>query len=434
MQIEDYGRIFVFPKEVSMIRSQIIEVVLDQHVSRVTVDFVPRYHMFRHLDSPNLITIITGIRRCGKSTLLNEIRHIKEVHDYYLNFDDDRLLNFNLSDFQVLFEIFIEKFGNQNTFYFDEIQNINGWERFVRRLHDLGKKIYITGSNAKMLSRELGTHLTGRYMQIELYPFSLAEYAVSQNTPYEADFASTTIGKATWMGIFNQFIEVGGIPEYIKTKNRDYLKSLYEGILYKDILTRHNLTKEKEIKELLYIIAGNVSKEISQNGLAKTIGIKNSSTIKEYLQYFEDSYLAFTLLKFDDSLKRQILAPRKVYFIDTALAKNISFRRSEDFGRILENIIYLELKRRGGDIFYFKGQQECDFINLKQDGTSLYQVCYDLTDETTKKREIGGLLEAMMFFKLDFGYILTMAEENIIKIDAKTISIIPAWKWMVGLR
>ena len=184
----------------------------------------------------------------------------------------------------------------------------------------------------------------------------------------------------------------------------------------------------------MYIIAGNVSKEISQNGLAKTIGIKNSSTIKEYLQYFEDSYLAFTLLKFDDSLKRQILAPRKVYFIDTALAKNISFRRSEDFGRILENIIYLELKRRGGDIFYFKGQQECDFINLKQDGTSLYQVCYDLTDETTKKREIGGLLEAMMFFKLDFGYILTMAEENIIKIDAKTISIIPAWKWLVGFR
>jgi hypothetical protein len=415
-----------------MNRAKILEVMLDQHVSLVLGKYVPRYERFRSFDSPTLITIITGIRRCGKSTLLNEIRSHNNQGDYYLNFDDDRLIEFELPDFQILLELFIEKFGNQNIFYFDEIQNINGWERFVRRLHDMGNKIYITGSNARMLSRELGTHLTGRYVQLELYPFSFTEFATFQDVNYDADTASTTVGKATWMRFFNLFFESGGIPEYIKTNNKEYLKNLYEGILYKDILTRHKLTKEKEIKELLYFIAGNVSKELTQNSLAKTIGVKNASTIKDYLQYFEDSYLTFTLLKFDNSIKRQLLAPRKVYFIDTALAKNISFRQNDDLGRVLENIVFLELKRRGAELFYFKGKKECDFLEIRENNKkNIYQVCYDLQDKSTKKREIDGLMEAMLFFNLDSGFILTFSEEDEIKFEGKMITIKPVWKWLV---
>ena len=415
-----------------MNRSQLLEVISDQHSVQIKKGFVPRYDRFRSFDSASLITIISGIRRCGKSTLLNEIRLLSKQNDFYLNFDDDRLIEFSLPDFQLLLELFIEKYGQQNTFYFDEIQNIAGWERFVRRLHDMGNKIYITGSNARMLSRELGTHLTGRYIQLVLYPFSFVEFAASQNNLYNSVTDSTTAGKAKWMRIFNQFIESGGIPEYIKDNNREYLRNLYEGIVYKDILTRHKLTKEKEIKELLHFIAGNISKEVTQNSLAKIVGIKNSSTIKDYLQFFEDSYLTFTLLKYDDSVKRQLLAPRKVYFIDTALAYHISFRHSEDLGRKLENIVFLELKRRGGEAFYFKGKQECDFIQIQTKiGKSVFQVCYDLYDESTKSREVNGLVEAMKFFNLDTGYILTMSEENEIHLDGIKIFIKPVWKWLL---
>ncbi len=415
-----------------MNRSQLLEVVLDQHSIKIKEEFVPRYEKFRPFDTGSLITIISGIRRCGKSTLLNEIRLLNKQNDFYLNFDDDRLVEFRISDFQILLELFIEKYGQQATFYFDEIQNIVGWERFVRRLHDTGYKIYITGSNANMLSRELGTHLTGRYIQLELYPFSFTEFALSQNCKYNILTDSTTVEKAKWMRMFNQFLESGGIPEYVKDSNKEYLKNLYDGVVYKDILTRHKLTREKEIKELLHFIAGNLSKELTQSSLAKVVGIKNSSTIKDYLQFFEDSYLTFTLLKYDHSFKRQLLAPRKIYFIDTALAKNISFRQSEDLGRILENIVFIELKRRGGDVFYFKGKQECDFLLLQPKiGKSVFQVCSYLDVESTKSREINGLTEAMNFFNLDIGYILTMSEESEIHPEGKKIMIMPVWKWLL---
>ena len=414
-----------------MNRSQLLEVLLDQHIFSATEGHVPRYEKFRFLDSSSLITIITGIRRCGKSTLLNEIRLLNEQHDYYLNFDDDRLIEFRPIDFQLLLELFIEKFGKQNIFYFDEIQNIEGWERFIRRLHDMGNKIYITGSNARMISRELGTHLTGRYIQLELYPFSFNEFSDAQFARSAPDVTETTEGKATWMRLFTMYFETGGIPEYIKTNNKEYLKSLYEGILYKDVLTRHKLTKEKEIKELLYFIAGNVSKEITQNSLARIIGVKNASTIKDYLTYFEDSYLVFTLLKYDESIKRQLLAPRKIYFIDIALAKIISFRNSSDNGRLLENLVFLELKRKGGEVFYFKNKCECDFMHIDRNrNRKVFQVCYDMHEESARKREIEGLTEAMDCFHLKTGYILTFSETDELILENKTILIKPVWKWL----
>ncbi|HEY4789610.1 MAG TPA: ATP-binding protein, partial [Bacteroidales bacterium] len=328
-----------------MNHQQLLKVITEQERYHTNESFIPRYEQFRKLDSASLVTIITGIRRCGKSTLLNEIRFVNGSKGYYLNFDDDRLINFKSDDFQLLTELFIEKYGKQNIFYFDEIQNIVGWERFIRRLHDQGSKVYITGSNARMLSRELGTHLTGRYIQLELYPFSFSEFTAINQITYNQEFLTTTEGIATLRRHFNEYLESGGMPEYLKTRNKEYLKTLYEGILYRDILTRHNLTKEREIKELLYFIAGNVAKEATQTSLAKIIGIKNSTTVKDYLTYFEDSYMVFTLYRYDNSIKRQLLAPRKVYFIDNALAATISFRQSDDYGRWLENIVFFELKR-----------------------------------------------------------------------------------------
>jgi predicted AAA+ superfamily ATPase len=193
--------------------------------------------------------------------------------------------------FQLLHETFIELFGVQRTFYFDEIQNIPGWERFVRRLHDEGYKVFITGSNATMLSRELGTHLTGRYVQTELFPFSFNEFLAFKQHHWSESDLYTTDGRATLIGYFNEYFQTGGFPLYLKEGNADYLKSLYESILYRDVLVRNKLVNEKELLELVNYLASNVSKLTSFNGLTKIAGVKNATTIRNYLSFLQDTIL-----------------------------------------------------------------------------------------------------------------------------------------------
>ena len=226
------------------------------------------------------IIIITGIRRCGKSILLQQIRKKEKYADYYMNFDDERLLNFRVDDFQTLYELFIELYGEQNIFYFDEIQNIAGWERFIRRLHDYGKKIYLTGSNATMLSRELGTRLTGRYSHVELFPFSFKEYLKWGKVKYDTGYISSTAGRSNLRKHFHAYLVNGGIPDFVKTRNPEYLKWLYEGVLYRDILARHNLSHEKPLRELVFFIASNIGKEMSFNSVRKMLGLGSATTIK----------------------------------------------------------------------------------------------------------------------------------------------------------
>ena len=203
------------------------------------------------------IVIITGIRRCGKSTLLQQIRATQTEKDYYINFDDERLVSFKVEDFQMLLELFYELFGEQKTFYFDEIQNVEQWERFVRRLHDTGNKVYITGSNARMLSRELGTHLTGRYLSYELYPFSFKEFILCKNPDLLGKNYYKTNVKAEFLALFHEYFNNGGFPNFVKTGDELALKTLFENILYRDIMVRNNITNEKEIKELVSYLAGN---------------------------------------------------------------------------------------------------------------------------------------------------------------------------------
>ncbi len=217
------------------------------------------------------IVVISGIRRCGKSTLLNQVRSAFHEKDYYLNFDDERLINFQVSDFQVLHETFIELFGQQTTFWFDEIQNVQGWERFVRRLHDHGNKVFITGSNATMLSKELGTHLTGRFLRHELFPFSFKEFLLLKNFEFDEIKVYSTEGKAELQRLYNEYFITGGFPYYLKYNDDNYLKSLYESILYRDVMARHNLTGERELKELVYLLASNASRPFSNNRLARLL-------------------------------------------------------------------------------------------------------------------------------------------------------------------
>jgi putative ATP-binding protein len=223
------------------------------------------------VESPEIL-VISDIRRCGKSVLLQQIRSRQTEQDFYLNFDDERLINFTVNDFQTLYEAFIELFGEQKIFYFNEIQSVIGWERFVRRLYDNSCKVFITGSNANMPSRELGTHLTRRYCQIELYPFSFSEFLkLKDEYPEYKDFY-TTIGKSNLRRLFEEYLKIGGFPRYIQDMNDNYLTTLYENIIYKDVITRNKLNGERELLEMIYYLASNATKQFSYNSFGQNSG------------------------------------------------------------------------------------------------------------------------------------------------------------------
>jgi len=382
------------------------------------------------------IIIITGVRRSGKSVLLHRYRKQAKETDYYFHFEDERLAQFSIEDFQVLQQIFVELYGIQKTYYFDEIQNIPGWEKFVRRLYNTGNKIFITGSNANLFSKELGTHLTGRYITLKVYPLSFYEF-VNHNKPElisEKNLSTLQIGQIK--RLFNEYSRVGGIPEYVKILNQDYLHSLYESIIYRDIIVKYKLTGDRVIKSLVFYLASNCSKAITYNSLKKYLGLGSATTVADYCSYLESSYLCFFINRYSDSLKVQVLSPKKVYFIDPVLAKIVGFRVSEDAGRMLENIVFLELKRRHYDIYYHHGKKECDFVLRKNNQiVGLLQVCKTVASIATKKRELEGLTEALAQYQLMEGYILTENESatKTIQQDGKKYKIItmPVWKWLI---
>lgn len=378
------------------------------------------------------ILIITGIRRCGKSVLLQQLRNKLSEQDFFFNFDDERLASFTVSDFQALQECFYELFGQQHTYYFDEIQNIPGWETFVRRLYNEGCKVIITGSNARMLSRELGTHLTGRYISVEIYPFSFVEYLKLINVhPVQADFYTTT-GRSNLLVQFKNYIENGGFPKYLQTHSPRYLSSLYESIIFRDVMARNALTNEKEIKELVFYLASNATRRITYSSLGKIIGIRHAETVKNYLEYIQQTYMIFQLMKYSPSVKVQMLNPKKIYFIDNAIIGRIGFNATDNIGYKLENIVFIELKRRGYDLFYHSDKKECDFI-VRQEAniTQAYQVTVSVSDAKTRKREISGLQEAMNAYGLSEGYIITMDEKETVQVDEGIIHVVPAWEWML---
>jgi len=409
------------------------QVILDQREQQIARHIVPR-DIPVNLLSMHEILIISGVRRCGKSTLLQQIREQQTEKDFYLNFDDERLTDFTVKDFQALTEVLISLFGEQHIYYFDEIQNIAGWERFVRRLYDSGNKVFVTGSNASMLSHELGTHLTGRYLQFELYPFSFAEYLkLRKINVVETDFF-TTKGKATLYRELEEYMKSGGFPQFIQNREPDYLKSLFESILFRDVMVRNKLTNEREMLELVRFLATNLAALSTNSSLAKVIGVKNPATVKNYIYYLNNSYLLFQVFKFDYSLNKQIQNARKTYFIDLALAKRLGFSFSENMGRMLENLVYLELLRRKKEVFYHLGKYECDFlVRNGYDITEAIQVCYSLHNEQTRTRELKGLTEAMDTHKLSDGLIITFDTEEEISLGEKNIKIVQLWKWLLAV-
>lgn len=375
------------------------------------------------------ITIISGIRRGGKSTLLRQFAEKYEDYYYYINFDDERLINFTVQDFADMMMLF-QKQSSARTIFIDEIQNIEGWERFIRRIHDEEYKIFITGSNAKLLSSELGTHLTGRYLKVELFPFSFSEYLRYNKLSYQK---VTTKVKSSILKHFDSYLIHGGMPEYLKYGEEEFLSRTYEDIIYKDIISRYKLKEVKQFKQLSHYLFSNFTSDISYNSLRNTLGIKSPVSVKNYIGYLEESFLAFELFKYDYSLKQQHIRQKKIYIIDNGIRNSIAFRFSSDKGKLLVNLVFLEYKRRGIQVYMHRNKTECDFIvEDKQKIISAVQVCYNL-NENNKKREMRGAIIAMDHYNLDSSCILTYNQsETETLTDGRVIVIMPVWKWLTS--
>lgn len=380
----------------------------------------------------NRVIILTGIRRSGKSTLLKQIMQDKENY-CYVNFEDERFIEFKAQDFELLNEVLIEVYNNPRIYFFDEVQNIDKFEMFVRRLQDQGKKVIITGSNASLLSKELGTRLTGRYKSFEIYPFSFNEYLSFKKIEFNKEWFYVAEKKVKLIKLFEDYFHNGGFPEYLKNKDKDYIRTIFENILYRDIIARYSIKKQRIIKELVNVLATNISSLFTYNSLKKSLGLANSITVKEYISYLGNSYLFFELQKFDFSVKRQLNSPKKIYLIDPVF-NQLGLNFSMNKGRILENIVFIELKRKGEEIYYYSNDNECDFV--VKEGAKLreaIQVCYVL-NEDNKERELNGLVEVMYKFKLKEAIILTHEQEQELKVKSKKIKVLPVWKWLLNIK
>lgn len=365
--------------------------------------------------------VISGIRRCGKSTLLAQLAsdRYRPEEVLFLNFDTPLLYGFDFNDFRLVDEVIREREGC-TVLFFDEIQVVDGWEVYVRGKLDEGFYVGVTGSNASMLSRELGTKLTGRHVTKELFPFSYAEYC---------GFMGKAVGADSLYGYLHQ----GGLPQYLQSDNRDVLADLVNDIVYRDVAVRYNIRDEHSLKSLLAYLMGNVGNLVSATKVKQMLGMKSTSTVSDYFSYLEQTYLIGFVPKFSYSYKAQLLNPKKVYCVDNGIVSVASPSFTRDEGRRLENMVFAELRRRYSEIFYYnENRKECDFIVVRDAMPRLaVQVCYDLTAEN-RRREVDGLLDALAFFRMNEGVILTYNQRDKFLVEDKTIEVLPAFEYFTS--
>ena len=361
--------------------------------------------------------IITGIRRSGKSTFVNQDFLKTDRNAFYLNFDDPALYGFSASDFVILEEA-IERFQNENkgskAVYFDEIQVVEGWEVFVNSQLRKGNLVTVTGSNASLLSYELGTRLTGRHLDYELFPFNFDEYCKLR----KCDKTSES---------FKHFLEEGGFPEYLIYNRTDILKRLFEDILMRDVIVCYGIKDVRSVKMLSVYLASNCGNLITGSKLSAQLGLKTTATILEYLSFLEQCYLFFFVPKFNYSAKAQSVNPKKVYCIDTGMIQNVTLSINADMGRVFENAVFIELRRRTKNIWYYsEAAFECDFLYGRDVvPENAVQVCYELTSEN-KEREVRGLVETCKKFPGVKPLIVTFNQNDKISYGGMIVEAVPA--------
>ncbi len=389
------------------------------------------------------IIILKGIRRSGKSTLLiNHIRHlisnaVDKNEILFVNFEDPRFSNELNSDLlEQIFEVYKEYINNETKphIFLDEVQNVSRWEKWVLAGYELNRAhLYITGSSSKLLSKEFGTALSGRHLAIDVFPLSFDEYLLFRDIK-KPDKKTMAIQRITYKKAFNEYIKSGGFPK-INFLPDDLIKPeiimYYETIILKDIVARHRLKNYDNVKKVALYLLSNIGKPLNLNKVRTSIQLSYDLADK-YFEYLKDTFLLMEVNQFDYSLKKQFANRRKVYCIDNGILSNTSFRISEDYGRYLENLVFIEFMRREYEIYFYKGKKECDFVIKEGVNISMaIQVCRTLIDDKTKKRELDGLIEAITTFGLKEGMILTEDEEEILELENYKIYVQPVWKWLL---
>ena len=382
------------------------------------------------LKYPNILAVL-GVRRCGKSIFSLLLARKLSENFGYVNFDDERFVGISSRDLNKILEVFYELYGAVDFIVLDEPQNVQGWELFANRLRRT-KKVIITGSNSRLLSGELATALTGRHIDVFMSPFSFREALNFEPNIYRTEDIARVKRE------FEKYLNGSGFPEFLKF-GPQIVRNIYEDIVTKDCLSKHEIRYESSFKELTKYLVSNFSLEFTYSKLSKIIGIRDVHTVKNYIMYLEQAFLIRTLERFSFKLKQQIIAPRKVYVADHGFANFMSFKLGEDLGRLVENIVCIELfnefaEKHGFEIYYYRNSRghEIDFV-LKQgpEVKQLIQVCYDISDPGVKERELKSLIEGSEELRCRNLLVLTHDQEGEEKFQGRKIKTLPLWKWLL---
>ena len=382
-----------------------------------------------------LAQVVIGVRRSGKSTLCFNALRKAGVHYAYANFDDERLEELETQDLDNVLQTLYKIYGKFEYLFLDEIQNIDGWPLFVNRLLRQRIHIIITGSNAKLLSTELATHLTGRHHKIELFPFSFKDWCSIKEVDYTR---LTTKNKGLLSKAYEEYFRQGGFPELISGDEnpKEYISTLIDNIISQDIKKRYKIRNVDALKRLTHHILNETPTLIVKDTLQKIIGIKSERTLGNYLMYLNQTYLISTISKYS-SKSRERARNEKSYAIDVAfMDKRENAFSGENLGWRLETLVYLELLRRKAgtenDIYYYQGRSaETDFVVCDGNKTlAVYQVSYDISNAKTRKREIKGCIAGAKATKCDNIFLITDHESEVIEEDGYTIQVIPIWEWL----
>lgn len=411
-------------------------IILNQRKERD--ELLSRTYLTRHtsidselLLSSKLIKLITGPRRAGKSTQALQI--LKGKNFAYLNFDSQPLLS--TWNPNVVMRMLDDVYPGYDYLMLDEVQNLDAWDLWVSELYRRGVNMVITGSNAKMLSSEMASVLTGRYLQVEMLPFSLEEFL--EWNKLDIHSISEEDNTEVW-ALIDDYLRNGGYPEVVNSRPlvRNYLDTLFDSIVWKDVVKRHNIRNTTELNNMAMYLVSNFCNPISANELTMNLGISSVNTTRRYMDYLHEPYLFYYLSRYNNKLKLMQKAPRKVYVVDNGFVQAKAFSLSENLGLLLENQVFVELIRRGYDtektIFYYRSRndKEVDFVLREENHVkALIQVCYDMSNEKTVKREVGSLIECAGELHCDNLFIVTASEENLIQKDGNTIRVIPISKF-----
>lgn len=404
----------------------------------------------KYLDT-KYILVVTGVRRSGKSYLLFQLvdallKKVPPENVLYVNFDDPVFLGLRTDPdgIETLYRDYLKLKNPKGIKYLllDEIQNVPKWEKWIKASYDMEESIrfIVTGSNAALLSSELSTLLTGRKLQFEVFPFNFREVLKAKGeevilSPDPREIYARNYGiKDTLRHHLDEVLKWGSFPEVVfldEPRREAILKEYYKDILYRDIVPRFEVRHANKLEEIAYFVMGNISNAASYHNIGEIAGT-HENTVREYLTYFEKAYLSFQVAKFSYSLKEQIKNPKKVYFIDTGMRNTVSFRFSQDVGRLSENLVFIDLRRRGKKVYYWKGKGEVDFVVMEgMKVKQLVQVCWDINDAKTKEREVAGLVEAMGKLEVEEGVVVTDDYFGEEERDGKRVRFVPLWCWLL---